>query len=132
MSGFLVGGGIIVGALVLRGIKEAANTYAKNHTSLEMLRGQCALIALESFKKYQAKREANSRYRPDGSRGRDEWTDGEFIISVTNGYSRDRDEYTTDVLVIPRDADGAKLHVVFDERGNEIVNEWHEPTRGRL
>lgn len=32
VSGFLVGGGIIVGALVIRGVKETVGSYAEKHT----------------------------------------------------------------------------------------------------
>jgi hypothetical protein len=124
----MLAAGLLAAAAAYRGGKELLNKYVRDNTDLKLLRGQCALIAHEAFRKYQAKRENNSRYRPDGSRGRDEWTDGEFTISVTNGYSRDRDEYTTDILVIPHDAGGAKLHVLFNERGDEILNEWHEAT----
>lgn len=72
-------------------------------------------------------RESLSRYRQDGTRGRDEWIEGNLKISVVNGYSSDYDAYTTDILVIPLDGSTKqKLHVIFDEDGNEIFNEWHD------
>lgn len=54
------------------------------------------------------------------------YQDSDLVIKTQSGWSRDHRCKTTDILIFPRDNSGNRLHIVYDERGNEILNEWHE------
>lgn len=89
-----------------------------------------AQAVLQAFRDYQTRREADSRWKTDEITGRErqagrkEWYDGDLKISVIDGYSRDYDRYVTDILIFPRDVAGNQ-HVIIDENGNTLLNEWH-------
>ena len=88
--------------------------------------GLMAQAALRAFRDYQDRREADSRWRDDGGHGKAiQFEDDEVRVEVVNGYSRDYDQYTTDIKVMHRDSRASHhLHVIYDERGREIMNEW--------
>lgn len=90
------------------------------------VQGLMAQAALRAFRNYQEQRESDSRWREDGSRGKSlQYEDGDVRVEVVNGYSQDTDEYTTDIKVIHRDSRVTEhLHVIYDEQGKEIMNEW--------
>jgi hypothetical protein len=79
-------------------------------------------------KAYVQARTEISRTRPDGTRGNDiQYIDGELKVTVSNGYDRGRDIYTTDIIVADRQSPtGLHLHVGFDEHGNLLFEHWKE------
>jgi|GEM_PF-3425822 len=99
---------------------------------------QTALRALDrpeaqrALRAYQEAREESSRWRiVDGMEkrgGRDvQYRDGQLVVEVLNGYSRDYDEYTTDVIVTyPDEPDNLHMHIVFDENGRTITEHWKQ------
>lgn len=86
----------------------------------------------QQYRDYQSRREADSRRKFDAhgndvAAGRNEWTDGEFLVSVTDGYSRNYNCYVTDVIIAPRDHSGDRYHVILDsESGAELYAEYHQ------
>lgn len=82
--------------------------------------GQAALRAYD----YRARRQAQ--------RSTDEvqYLDDEVRVVVRNGYSSDRDCYTTEIKVFHRDPNiHEHLHVVFDDRGQIIFENWRADKR---
>ena len=54
-----------------------------------------------------------------------QYVDSGCRVEVKNGYSRDRDEYTTDILVFDRSQpDGGHVHLELNEEGEVIVDHW--------
>jgi hypothetical protein len=92
----------------------------------------CRLMDQAATKAYPHARENDSRWRMVNGKekhgGHDkQCVDGDVRVEVVNGYSRDHDQYTTDIKVFHRDPSIKQhLHVVFDERGRKIVNEWRD------
>ena len=110
----------------------AAHDRRMAHEASQSMAGLFAQAALRAFREYQAGREEQSRWRTvDGvetSGGRDvQYTDGNYSVKVLNGYSRDSDSYTTDVVVTDRHTPGnLHMHVVFDEDGKIITEHWKQ------
>lgn len=105
------------------------NYVRKQREAQARFEGLMAQAALRAWSNYQSQREADSRWRDSGGgRGHStQYRDGDVQVEVVNGYSRDLDQYTTDIKIIHRDPRITQhLHVVFDELGNEIVNEWRD------
>lgn len=80
--------------------------------------GQITIKAYREAQKQKGKRDI--QYEDEG-----------YKVKVTNGYSRDLDRYTTDIIIVPRfnNPYGHHQHVIFDEYGNEIMNEWRTNRR---
>lgn len=58
-------------------------------------------------------------------RGRDTQFESHGIkVRVKNGYSRRFDRYTTDIVLIDPRRPSEHLHLVLDDNGNEIHNQW--------
>ena len=57
-----------------------------------------------------------------------QYLDGEYRVTVRSGYSFDRGRATTEILIYPRqnNASGSHWHIVIDDQGNEIMNEWRQ------
>lgn|GEM_PF-4978205 len=102
--------------------------YGADHAAT---RGLMAQAALQAWRDYQDARQADARWRSDGTQGHDtQYDDGEIRVRVVNGYSRDYDQYTTDIKVSHLDpAITQHLHVVYGEHGQEIMNEWRDDHR---
>jgi hypothetical protein len=81
------------------------------------------LIAVAVRRAYQN----NRTWRAQGRR-EVQYEDGDFTVKVRSGYSRDSDADVTDIMIIPRHDNprGSHQHVIIDEDGNEIMNEWRE------
>lgn len=95
--------------------------------------GLMAQAALKAWRDYQALREGDSRRKIDPisggdvHAGRSEWRDGDVAISIVDGYSRDYDRYVTDIVLAPTTGPyRGRQHVIIDEQGNVLLNEWHE------
>ena len=59
-------------------------------------------------------------------KGRDlQYEDDEVRVEVKNGWDKRHRRYVTDILIYPRDGSGDRYHVVIDEAGNELLNEYH-------
>lgn len=103
------------------------NYVKKQRAAQARLEGLMALAALRAYKDY---RREQSRWREGATKrgGHDkQYIDGDVKVLVVNGFSDDENEYTTDIKVIHRDPSIKQhLHVVFDEQGNELVNEWRD------
>lgn len=57
----------------------------------------------------------------------EQYRDSNVRVTVKNNWNRDSHTWTTDIIVAPRDRSIKQhLHIVFDEWGNEIVNEWRD------
>lgn len=58
-------------------------------------------------------------------RGRDVQFDSDGVkVLVKNGFSRRFNRYTTDIVLIDPGRAGEHLHIVLDEQGTEIHQEW--------
>jgi hypothetical protein len=57
-----------------------------------------------------------------------QYRDGDLEVLVKVGYNADHDCYVTDIIVKPlgHGHHGSHQHVIIDERGNEIMNEWRK------
>jgi hypothetical protein len=57
-----------------------------------------------------------------------QFKDGEVEVTVTDSYNRDRDAYDTDVIVKPlgHGWGGQHQHVIIDESGRILMNEWRD------
>lgn len=61
--------------------------------------------------------------------GRDlQYEDEDCEVRVKMGYNRDHGCYVTDIIVKPKGDGwhGSHQHVIIDEQGNEIMNEWRD------
>lgn len=113
--------------------RRGPNYVKKQRAARVQLEGLMAQVALRAWRDYQSRRESDSRRKTD-ARGldvhasRSEWHDGDFVISVADGYSRDYDRYITDILVIPTvgNPNNGRQHVGIDDNGSVLFNEWHE------
>lgn len=57
-----------------------------------------------------------------------QYRDGDLEVLVKVGYNRDHDCYVTDIIVKPLGEGwhGSHQHVIIDENGRELMNEWRE------
>ena len=62
-----------------------------------------------------------------------QFVNADIHIKVKNGYSADRGCWTTEIGVFIRrdNPDKLHLHIVFDEKGNEIFREWRRDREKR-
>ena len=81
---------------------------------------------VESQKERLGRYAVNAYYASFAGTKQPQHLDPDVRVTVRNNWNRDHHVWTTDVIVAPRDHTGDRLHIVFDERGNEIVNEWHK------
>ena len=67
-----------------------------------------------------------SAYREaQAQRGRDvQFKSNGITVKVKNGYSRQYDQFTTDIILIDPGRPGEHLHYILDENGNEIYARW--------
>lgn len=74
----------------------------------------------------RAYRKVQSKYQPDSAKL--QYLDGDYRVEVKSGYSFDEGRLTTEVFIYPRHNNprGSHQHVVIDEHGNELMNEWRE------
>jgi len=72
---------------------------------------QLSEMARRAYRQAQTRGKRDLQYQEDG-----------ITVKVKNGYSRDGDDYTTDIILIDPGRPGEHLHIVFDSRGNEIFN----------
>ncbi len=117
----------VLGGFKSGAMRKGPNYIKKQQAAWAQLQGLMAQAALRAYK--DSRRE-QSRWREGSAKrgGHDkQYIDGDVKVLVVNGYSDDTDEYTTDIKIIHRDRRITQhLHVVFDEQGNEIVNEWND------
>jgi hypothetical protein len=52
--------------------------------------------------------------------------DDEVNVQVKAGQEHRSGKATTEFVISPRDGSGDRQHVVIDDEGNELLNEWHE------
>lgn len=57
-----------------------------------------------------------------------QYLDGDYRVTVKSGYGFDQDSPTTEILIYPRrdNPSGSHWHIVIDDQGNEIMNEWRQ------
>jgi len=53
-----------------------------------------------------------------------QYSDQDVTVKVTSGWSRRDHRVTTDIIVADRHNREEHLHIVLDEFGNELINEW--------
>ena len=81
----------------------------------------------------QVARFAYKRAREEDGRGPEDiqYLDDELRITVRSSYSRRNDIFTTEVLVYIRaDKTGSHHHLVIDENGRVIFDEWRVRNNG--
>lgn len=75
-------------------------------------------------------RRAYQENRTRRGRGKEEiqYQDGMFTVKVRSDYNRDHDCDVTNILIFPRkeNPNGSHQHVIIDENGNMLMNEWRE------
>lgn len=74
----------------------------------------------------RAYRRVQSKFQP--GRPDLQYLDGDYRVTVRSGYSFDSDAATTEILIYPRSDNpkGSHWHIVINDKGNEIMNEWRE------
>ncbi len=74
----------------------------------------------------RAYRRVQSKYQPAPADL--QYLDGEYRVTVRSGYGFKQDEPTTEILIYPRrdNPSGSHWHIVIDDQGNEIMNEWRQ------
>lgn len=89
----------------------------------QQLEGLMGIIALNVFNAYEQKHQESAQKSWDT-----QYNGVDFTVKVQSGYDRDHVCYTTNILVIPRQNNprGSHQHIVFDEHGNELFNQWRE------
>jgi hypothetical protein len=85
----------------------------EDRAAREMARVVLADLARRVFRESQKQKGRDVQFVEDG-----------INVLVKNGYSRQYDEYTTDVIVTDPARRDEHLHVVFGEDGREIFNDW--------
>jgi hypothetical protein len=103
--------------MMLKGPNYVQNERAKRSRELQ------GLMAIAVRRAYQ-------EHRTELARGprQIQYRDGDFTVKVRSDYDRDRGCDVTDILIIPRKNNprGSEQHVVIDDHGNTLLNEWHE------
>jgi len=81
------------------------------------------LIAVAVRRAYQNNRASAAQVGRDA-----QYRDGDLEVLVKVNYNRDRDCYVTDIIVKPLGGGwhGSHQHVIIDEDGRELMNEWRE------
>lgn len=101
-------------------MRKGPNYVAKQRAARAQLEGLMAV----------AIRRAYQDFRTEQARGRRElqYRDGDLEVRVRSDYNRDHDCDVTDIVVIPRHDNprGSHQHVIIDENGNELMNEWRD------
>lgn len=73
----------------------------------------------------EAYRRIQSKYQPGPADL--QYLDGDYRVEVKSGYSFDHGRPTTEIFIFPRQGHSSShWHIVIDDRGNEIMNQWRQ------
>jgi hypothetical protein len=53
-----------------------------------------------------------------------QYDDGDVKVEIRNGYHRDGDVWTSDIILVDRQSGKEHLHLVIDEQGKTVHEKW--------